>query len=44
MYTVRNSQGRVVLVATRKTDAEAVIQASKLDKETYTLEVDKQPN
>jgi len=44
MYTVRNSQGRVVLVATRKADAEAVIRASRLDNEKYTLEVDKRPN
>ena len=41
MYTVRNSQGQIVLMATRKADAAAVIQAGKLDKEKYTLEVDK---
>jgi len=38
MYIVRNSKGEVVLMASRKEDAAAMIKAGPTDKTTYTME------
>jgi len=38
MYIVRNANGEVVLMASRKEDAMAVVKSGPADKTTYTLE------
>ena len=38
MYIVKNASGAVVLIATRKEDAEAIVKAGPLDQQTYVME------
>ena len=38
MYIVRNSNKEIVLISTKRADAEAVATGAGLDKTTYTIE------
>lgn len=38
MYIVRNANNEVILMASRKEDAVAVVKAGPSDKTTYTME------
>lgn len=38
MYIVRDTKGAVVLIATRKEDAKAIVKSGPVDNEKYVME------